>query len=306
MDFTLFKLREKYDKFLLSFAILIFFVGVLTLILFNDLYIFKLIGEILIQIGISILLIDLFISKLGNRLQRGTIKAMFIDILGIPENKKLISELNYINKPTGYQVISFEEENNMVYEKDKSKKYNMRVIETRKVVIDVKKENSHYYFDRATVAEPTNEPKIISLKLSGQELDVGNRRDVVSYKDYVGNRRYFKIVKQLEEGKTYVIDYKVEYPYCMSDLSNEEMKNDFIETRFVELTEKAKIAYKFPFDIRKYNIFLRRKDISEFKYEPVPKENIVINNKKNMITINESNLKNNDKIVMYYTKKDKA
>lgn len=303
MGITLFSLREKYDKFLLAFGVSLLFVGVLILIFFKEGYFYELSGKIIVQLGISIIVIDLLIARLGNRLQQETIKSIFVDTLGIPENKKLISELNYIYKPTGYQVISFEEKNEMKYETNRNKKHNMKVIETRKVVIDVKKENSHYYFDRSIIAEPKREAKIISLKLNGQELDLNNRRDVVSYVDYTMDRKYFKIVRQLEESKTYVVDYIVEYPYCMSDLNHKKMEMDFIETRFIELTEKAKIIYIFPFDISKYNILLRRKDISEFRYEPIPKENVKINNKKNQITINECNLKNNDKIIMYYSKK---
>ena len=239
-------------------------------------------------------------------MQQETIKLTFRDLLGIPENKKLISELNYIYKPTGYQVIYFEEKNDIIYEKNKNKKYNMKVIETRKVIIDVKKENSHYYFDRSIVGDPKKEPIIISLRLNKEELDLNNRRDVVSYKDYIGDRRYFKIVRQLEEGKIYIIEYIAEYPYCMSDLTHRDIGIDFIETRFIELTEKAKIVYKFPFDINKYDVFLRRKDMSEFKYEPIPRKNVEIRKKTNEIIINECNLKNNDKLVMYYTKKPKV
>jgi hypothetical protein len=303
MDITLFRIRERYDKFLMSFGIFFLFIGILILVLWKEYYATELIGQLCIQIGITILIIDLLIAKLGNRLQQETIKSIFRNILGVPENKKLISELDYIYKPTGYQVIYFEERNDMMYEKNRNKKYNMKVIETRKVIIDVKKENSHYYFDRAMVGEPKKEPKIISLKLNNEELDLTNRRDVVSYKDYSGDRRYFKIVRQLEKGRIYTIEYIAEYPYCMSDLNHKDIKVDFIETRFIELTEQAKIIYKFAFDIKNYDIFLRRKDMSEFKYEPIPKKNFNIIKKNNEIVINECNLKNNDKLVMYYSKK---
>ncbi len=303
MDVTLFKLRERFDKFLMSFGVSFLSIGILFLVLWKKYYFTELIGELLIQIGVTILIIDLLIAKLSNKLQQETIKSIFRDLLGIPENKKLISELNYIYKPTGYQVIYFEEKNDILYESNRNKKYNMKVIEKRKVVIDVKKENSHYYFDRAMVGDPKKEPKIISLRLNNEELDLNNRRDIVSYKDYTGDRRYFKIVRQLEEGKIYIIEYIAEYPYCMSDLNHKDTEVDFIETRFIELTEKAKITYNFPFDIRKYNIFLRRKDMSEFKYEPIPKKNFNINNKNNQVIINECNLKNNDKLIMYYSKK---
>lgn len=306
MDITLFKLRERFDKFVMSFGISLFFIGILVLVLWKQYYFLELIGQLCIQIGITILIIDLFIAKLGNRLQQETIKSIFRNILGVPKNKKLISELDYIYKPTGYQVIYFEEKNDMRYEKDRNTKYNIRVIETRKVIIDVKKENSHYYFDRATVSESKREPKIISLKLNNEELDLTNRRDVVSYKDYAGDRRYFKIVRQLEKGRTYTIEYIAEYPYCMSDLNHKDIEVDFIETRFIELTEQAKIIYNFPFDIKEYNIFLRRKDMSEFKYEPIPQKNFKIIKNNNEIIINECNLKNNDKLVMYYYKKQKT
>lgn len=301
MDLTMFKLRERYDKFLSAFAISLFLIGILLLVLFRDTYFCELTGQILIQLGISILVIDLLIAKLGNRLQQETIKSIFLDILGIHKNKKLISELNYINRPTGYQVISFEEENVMLYERDKNKEHNMKIIEKRKVKIEIKQENSHYSFDRASDA--LNDIKVTSLKINGQELDLNNPRDIISYKDESENRWYFKIVKQLEKGKTYTIEYTAEYPHCMTDLNFSKKDMDFIETRFIELTQKACIVYKFPFDLDKYNITIRRKDMTEFNYEPLPKENLSVDKKKNIIRVNETNLRNYDKIVMYYSKK---
>lgn len=304
MDITLLELREKYDKFLLAFGISLIFFGIFFLISYKNEYYFEFISQILIQIGITIVIVDLVISKLGNKLQQESIKQIVRDVIGIPKNKKLISELEHINRPTGYQVIDFEEKNYMEFEKEKNKEFNMKVIEQRKVIIDIKQKNSHYYFDRSSPpAEEKDNIKVISLKIDDQELDLENKRDVITYKDDIENRRYFKIVRQLEMGKVYTIQYTVEYKNCMSDLKFGKIKKDYIETRFIELTQKAKISYKFPFDIKKYNIMLRRKDITEFKYEPIPKKHLKFDYKKNEVIVNETNLRNNDKIIMYYSKK---
>ena len=151
--------KETYLKLVIIIALFFFSTGLILIIKFPDGVFFS-IGLAFIQLGITLFIVDLFISHFASRLFRIEIIKNFREVLGInnPESS-LFPELIRLIRPHPYNVLDFSSENTFVYdEKNRKKPVNMRIVEKTKILIQALEDNIQYNFYRV------NDPGVISTK----------------------------------------------------------------------------------------------------------------------------------------------
>lgn len=289
-------LKEQYNKYIVVIAVLLFLIG-LTIVVISESRIPTMVGSALINLGITVIIADLFVSTLGSRLLKEQIMNGFRKILGIedPENT-LLSQLIHLQRPHPYQVLSMNTISKMVYNEDKKdKEYNMYVIEKTTVYIKALEDNSHYNFLRGTPNGENKDYKI-EVRLDGFLLKLG--RDV-TYHEEDDKRVNYVINYKLKQGKKHKVEIVSIHPTCMSDLNHRTIKEDYFEHKFIELTNKYDGIFEFPFDLKTYEFTARRIDACRRE------KFIDIKVKNNKASISEENLYNGDHIIMDYRKKSR-
>jgi len=273
------------------------------------------IGTILVQIGIRVVITYFIIDMLLGDIQSKKFLQTMRKTMGIRnENRNLLSELFYLQRPHAYEVLRLDV-HLFLHEPVKGL---MKVTERTEAKILVLEKNTHYHFTFGTDSDKKS--RVIRLCLNKRNLDPNNPRDLFAFKDKEDGCMVCKIARQLKEN-IHRIFYTIQYPPCMSDLTN--IDEDAYELDFVETTRVLNIKIKAEINLKKYMFYARRKDLSEFNYKPVKllplddDENeievkpakgskydcLALNQNFYGVKLCEDNLRMGDKIIIYYKKK---
>ncbi len=289
-------IKEQYNKYIVVIAVLLFLIG-LTIVILSESRVPTIVGGALINLGMTIVVADLFVSRFGSRLLKEQIMNGFRRILGIEDSENtLLSQLIHLQRPHPYHVLGMTTLSKMVYDSNKKdKQYNMYVVERTTVYIKALEDNIHYHFFRGTPTGENSNYKI-EVRLDGYLLKFG--RDITSHEEE--DKRVQYIIKyKLKQGKKYKVEILSVHPTCMSDLNHGTIKEDYFEHKFIELTNKYDGVFEFPFDLRNYEFTAKR--IDACRREKFTDVKI----KDNKVYISEENLYNGDHITLDYRKKTK-
>lgn len=300
---TYLKNIKNLSKYILIIGLCISFLGILILSWFFNTEVGKLIGSTFLNLGLTILVVDVLISKLNTDIFMDSLDKQFRFILGIENKKsKLLPDIMNLLRGGGYKILSSFEENNFYYEEDRTKKNNMGIIEKVKVKLIAEKENVHYFFKRGTPVGNVNDIEILKLTINGDEISPTDKEEFTI--KVCPDFNYFIFEKGLEKGKEYNIYFELKFPKTMSDLNyndKNENKKDWLSIFNNQLTNKCEFIINFPkdFPINDYKFRARRQDISKLSYEPIKIK------KKGKLgkSIFQENLDVGDKIWFFYEKK---
>jgi len=288
--------KEVYLKLVIIIAIILFFVGILLLIFYQD-GIPYIIASALIQLGITLFVVDLFISNFARKVFQKEIMKNFREVLGItnPRNK-LFPELIRLMRPHPYHVLDMKVDNNLVYdEKNKKKEYNLLIIEKSIVNVQAREDNVHYHFFRGTETGANSHEFLKEIKLNGVILD--KDKDLIINNNKEKKIMEYQIKHKLKNGKIYTIEIVYHHSACMSDLRFGKVTYDEFRQDFIELTNRVKMIFRFPFSLKDYFFTIRRGDACNRETFIRP------NLKKNILTVEQENLDNGDFVEVSYKKK---
>ena len=241
------KLKEKYNKYSIIIAIISFCLGLIVIVI-SPTILNCIIGGAFIQLGISILVVDMIISKIGSKILIEQIMKGFRYVLGIDDpNNKLFPELIRLIRPHPYHVLGLTISNELFYDENKKNKpFNLGIKETVESIVQAKEDNVHYHFFRETSDSENSLDSLKEIRINGNLL---TRKDLISEKDESGKVVKYIVQHPLKAGQTYKFEMKFLHSGCMSDLNQGGLKEDFMKCKFIELTNKAEISFKFPFNI---------------------------------------------------------
>ena len=289
-------LNEWYIKWVLIIAIVLISLGTVSLFVYPDNTFLTIIATAFIQLGITLFVVDLVIKSIGSRLLQRQVMIGFRKILGIENpNSKLFPELISLMRPHPYHVLSIDVENRMVYDiNPKRNSFNMGIIEKTIVVVQAKEENVNYHFYRGSDDAELSRFKLKKIELDGESLDP--QKDLIITENPDTEVKEYLVKYKLKKDQTYKFELVYEHPPCMSDLNNNEVKEDYFMHRFIELTNKAKLRFIFPFDVEDYIFMARRIDASHRE------ELIKFKKGKKDILLEQENLDNGVVIKLGYKK----
>lgn len=292
---NLINLKEKYFNLIFLCSIFLFFIGLVLLYNFQDSILWQTVGTAFIQLSITIIVIELFISYFGKRLFKKEIAKMIRSIIGIkdPENK-LLDELIKLNNPYPYNILFLECTNEVIQSKKINGSYNLDILETTSVKVKAQEDNIHFHFQRGG----SGKKDLNSLEEISINKIILEKKDLVIDTDNIDDSVTKYIIKhRFKEGEVYDIKIVYRNVCCMSDLSRGNLKKDYFTDTFFELTKHARLIYKFPFDINGYHFGARKKG-------PCHREKLIkIKPLKQGFTITEENLYGGDTIEVLYWKK---
>ena len=291
-------LKQRYDKWIVTIAFILFLLGLTMIIFFEDNNILFIAGTVFIQLGITTVVVDLFISKWGRRLLIFEIVKVFRKILGIedPQNT-LLPELIHIMRPHPYHILQIDSNVTFFYDKDKIKEpYNMYSKEKIKLTIQPREDNIHYHFFRGTPTGDYTSYKLVNLKIDSVLLHPKN--DIIEMENKDNKITEYILKHRLKKNKKYIIEMEFDCPTSMSDLKSNVVKEDNFICKYIELTNKSISKFNFPFNVNGYWFMVKRKDSCgrEKFIECTPKN-------KTTIVIKQENLDNGDSVCLTYTKK---
>jgi hypothetical protein len=239
--------------------------------------ILKFIGGSLIQVGLSLLIINIILSKIGQDIFRQQVREDFRE------------EIIAIMKRYPYKVENVESKKLMKYSTDRNNKYNLNLFEMTNVNIIALEDNVHYRFRRIS----SNVTEKLNFNVFLNDILLNNNKDIHDCGDGL-----YQIIKKLKKDQKYNIKILLRHNNIMSDLNNKEIKEDWFNQEFIELTDHSKTEIVFPFSLKNYQFFIRRSDacgrISYLKPDI----------KNNKILIEQENLHDGDNIDILYRKKD--
>ncbi|MFA7707385.1 MAG: hypothetical protein WCX73_00375 [Candidatus Pacearchaeota archaeon] len=268
--------ERKFSDISLVISIISFALGIILYLLFNKSDIIQFIGGTFIQIGISLIIINIIISKIGQEIFRQQIR------------EDLREEMITLVKKYPYKVNETISTKKMIPSLDKTNPYNLDILEETTIDITALEDNTHYRFRRgsANVKEKLN----FYVLLDGILLD--NKKDI----HFCGNDTY-QIIEKLKKDKLYKIKIVLKQNNIMSDLKADEINQDYFIQEFIELTDYSKTKLIFPFKLDKYKFFIRRIDSCGRIVLMSPKI------KDNIVLIEQENLHDGDKVEIAYSKK---
>lgn len=289
-------LNELYIKYTLIFAIILFSLGIIGSFLYSKNQFLLIVFSSFIQIGITLVIVDFVIKGVGNKLLQEQIMEGFRKILGIenPDNK-LLPELIGLLRPHPYHVLSMNSKYNLFYSQNtKNKDINMDILEESSITVQAKEDNVQYHFYRGSTTSEINKFNLKEIWLDGAVLDP--EKDLIkSYNEDQSSIDYILKYK-FKRGKTYTIKMIYYHPSCMSDLNNQQIKEDYFQCKFIELTNKSKNTFVFPFELKDYIFMARRIDACQ-------REHLIKFKKNNKtISIEEENLNNGEFLKLIYKK----
>ncbi len=289
--------KEAYLKFVMVIAIILFVVGIILLTFFQD-GITYVIASAFIQLGITLFVVDLFISNFTSKIFQKEIIKNFREVLGITNPKnKLFPELIRLMRPHPYHVLDLITENQLFFdEKKKNQPYNLAIIEKSIIQVQAREDNVHYHFFRGTETGENSSEFLKEIKLDGVILD--KDKDLII--DYNKEKKIieYQIKHKLKNGTTYKFEIIYHYSACMSDLKFGNVTYDEFKQEFIELTNRVKMIFRFPFNLKDYIFRIKRCDACNNRENFLNPEI-----KDNVLVVEQENLDNGDFIEITYKKK---
>lgn len=292
---------EKSSKWVFQIGLGSLFIGMVILFLFHNNDLGQLFGSLFLNLGMTIIVVNVFISDINVKVFSKSMGEHFRSILGIENvNSKLLPEIMNLTRGGGYVVLSSIEDDQFYYEKDKNKKLNMGIIETVSTKIVAKEDNVHYFFKR-TADNGGRSIEILKLAINGKEISASDPDEFTIRRcpDY----NYYIFERPLMKGKEYDISFQLKVPETMSDLNymgEDSLSEDWVMSFFIQLTNKCTLNLHFPegFPIENYKFRARRQDLSKLTYLP-----IAISKAKLKVSVSQENLDAGDRIWFFYEKK---
>ena len=179
------KQKEKkfFDLSLIS-SIILFSLGILLYAFSIDDTLERFVGESLIQVGLSLLIINILISKIGQDIFRQQVREDFRE------------EMIALIKKYPYKVENVESGKLMKYSSDKNNKYNLDFLEITDLNIIALEDNVHYRFRR--ISDNVKEKLNFNVFLDGVLLN--NKKDIHDCGEGV-----YQIIKKLKKDQKYNI-----------------------------------------------------------------------------------------------------
>lgn len=288
--------KERYLKWVIVIAVILMAAGITLLVLFPDGGIVYIVGGTFIQIGITLMIIDLFISRIGSKLLQKQINADFREVLGIENpQSRLFPELIRLIRQHPYHVLSFNSINTLYYDnKNRNKKYNMLFVEESTIAVNAVEDNTQYHFFRGTSTGVNAITQLKEVSINGFLLDI--KKDIIFCENKEENKLECIVKHPMKKGKVYVFKIKYKSSVCMSDLNKKGISEDYMVNQFIELTNKIRVVWNFPFEIKDYTFLVKKTDVCRREDFLKPKL------QKKSIIIEEQNLNNGDQIIIIYRK----
>jgi len=281
---------------ILIIGIAILMMGTFLLIFFERENTISIMTTVLIEIGLTILIVNLIISYLEeeSRIRTGNLK-----LYPIVKEKKINRE-ELEEEKGDYKTLTDDTQFKFFYEKHINKQMNLGVTKIRRIKIRPYKDNIEFYFKQWTIDQ--KQPyKFDYVKIQGNLVNIKNREEFLIEQEE--NETYFRIRTPLKKNMIYTIEYKEHMYSCMSDLRHlkkDMLNQDYSAHTFLQETKWFRQDFLFPFNIREYIFYARKKRISSRELAPIKIEKDF---KKNCVSIEERNILAGDSIWLYYEKK---